>query len=182
LASADQNIRKAGFKFGNTHVLKYPGLIGYLGEQKYDIIHLSRENRIEQYISMCLAFANDSWRSDSGPWKTRTLTVDLDHMDDYLGRFERHDRLIKEYFANFNRLELSYEALLTRGFSRVLEFLGLPPAELSSPFKRQGGGRLAETILNYDEVARRLRGGPYEVCLTEGANRSRLDHWGGTPP
>lgn len=162
LGAASKNDVALGFKFGNTHIIKYPGLRPYLLARKFRVIHLTRLNRIEQYVSMRLAFENNSWRSDSGLWHIRTLTIELAHMDEFLSRFELHDRIIKKYFEQFDRLNVTFEELLQGGVSRVLEFLGLPYAELESPFKRQGGSPLRDVIRNYDEVIQHLRGTAYE--------------------
>ena len=159
---ADKTDVALGFKFGNTHIIKYPNLRPYLLAQKFRVIHLTRLNRIEQYVYMRLAFENNSWRSDDGPWHIHTLTIELDHMDEFLNRFELHDRIIKKYFESFDTLNVTFEGLLQGGMPRVLEFLDLPYAELVSPFKRQGGSPLRDVVRNYDELIRHLRGTPYE--------------------
>ena len=157
--SADKHA--SGFKFGNMHILKHPEVWGFLREFEYRVIHLSRRNRLDQYISMRLAHLNEFWRSDHGDFHIRSFLVDFEHMDYYLGLIEEHDRLIGEYAAGFPINRIAYEDLIRpSGYFPALDFLELERLQLHSPFVKQRSGTQKDALLNFNEVVAHYRGTP----------------------
>jgi hypothetical protein len=165
--SAD-HLTASGFKLGNMHIIEYPEARNILFDRNYSAIHLTRENRVDQYISMVLAMQNDSWRSDAGDYTTQEFEADPAHMEKFLGLMESHDVVIGEFLEGLQVLRMSYEELLRDGCGRALDFLGLRHVPLTSPFKRQratNGQRQA--ILNYDQMALHFAGTRFAPHFTE---------------
>ena len=157
--SADK--QASGFKFGNVHILKHPEVWDIMREFEYRVIHLSRRNRVDQYISMRLAQLNESWRSDQGNFNIQSFLADFEHMDFYLRLIEEHDRLIGEYVTGFPMERIAYEELVKPdGYFPALDFLGLERMSLHCPISKQRSGSQKEALLNFDEVAAYYKGTP----------------------
>ena len=159
------NRHVSGFKFGNMHILKHPEVKDVMNEYEYRVIHLSRRNRVDQYISMRLAQLNELWRSDQGVFRVQSFTADFEHMDYYLKLIEEHDRLISEYICGFPTKKIDYEDLVgSNGYFPVLDFLELERMKLQSPFLKQRSGSQRDALLNFDEVLAHYKGTPtYEL-------------------
>lgn len=151
VAQADHAV--VGFKFGNTHLFRHAPLVEHLQVEGYGAIHLSRRNRLSQYVSMRLAHINDAWRSDYGVWSENRVTVDLEHLETFLNRFEDHDRRISDLLSDFPVHRIWYEDLVQpSGYLSALKFLGLSREPLVSRFHKQGQLALDEAITNLHAV------------------------------
>ena len=156
----------SGFKFGNMHILKHPEVWDIMREFEYRVIHLSRRNRVDQYISMRLAQLNESWRSDQGKFRVQSFLANFEHMDFYLKLIEEHDRLIGEYVSGFLMERMTYEELAKPdGYLPALDFLGLKRMPLHCPFSKQRSGSQRDALLNFDEVVTYYKGTPVHEYL-----------------
>lgn len=147
-------ISASGFKLGNMHAIEFPEVRKILEKYKYKAIHLTRENRVDQYISMVLAMKNNMWRCDAGDYRIHDFLADASHMEKFLGLMEEHDELIRDFIGDLPVLDLSYESLVKEdGYYPVLDFLGLERQPLVSEFKRQrSNSSQRKAILNYDDM------------------------------
>ena len=164
--SAD--VQVSGFKYGNANVTDGPKITDLFREYGYSAVHLTRQNRLDQYISMKLAMQNNSWRSDAGAYEAVSFVADPEHIERYIGLFEEHDKLILEEISDLPKMRLTYEQLIEPGgHNAVLDFLGLHRRSLVSRFIKQRSGTQRDAILNYDEMRERFCGTHTEEFFTD---------------
>lgn len=148
----------AGFKLPLVSFAPPPGIFEVLSDRGYKLVHLYRENRLDQYISLQLAIASAAWRSTDGPYVKDAVELPPDATLANVAAFENADAKIEDMTKAFPRIALSYEQLTgSEGMAAVCEFLGLPPAVMSATISRQRQRSQRESIANYEEVANALR-------------------------
>lgn len=148
----------AGFKLPLVSFAPPAGIFDVLAERNYKLIHLYRENKLDQYLSLQLATANAAWKSTDGPYSKDTVEISPELALANIVAFENADAQIEEMTGAFPQLSLSYEQLIgSDGMTAVCEFLGLPPAAMSANISRQRQRSQRETIANYAEVAASLQ-------------------------
>jgi hypothetical protein len=158
----------SGFKFGHLHIRGHPEVRAILRDKQYRVIHLTRQNRVDQYISMKLAMINNAWRSDYGSWTQCSFRADPADMQEKFKIMEDDDAFIAEFTEGLPTIKLTYEELIKPlGYYPVLDFLGLSRRELHSPFERQRTGTQRDAMENYDDIAAHFAGTPMGRHFTE---------------
>lgn len=150
--------KAAGFKMPWLSFETFPETWGTLRRLDYRLIHLTRDNKLDQFISTKLAIANSAWRSDFGDYKIRTIVIDRHEMEAAINHWSFQDAMLAQAVRSFPHIHMTYEELVLNGGSLALNFLGLRPYELKSPFKKQRSGRQIEIVENYGELKRQLFG------------------------
>jgi len=162
-------VRASGFKLGNLHIIKFPEIREAMIRFNYRAIHLTRRNRVNQYISMSLAMRNNCWRSDMGDYTVHRFEVDVSHMEHYMNLMEEHDRIIEKFLDGIPVMKLAYEDLIQPGGADgVMAYLNLDKVPLASRFRKQrkeGGQR--EAIANYDDVIKHFERSPFAVHFSK---------------
>ncbi|WP_118828429.1 sulfotransferase [Salinibacter ruber] len=149
-------------------------LWAYLKEEtNIAIIHLTRENMLNQKVSAELAKKSGHWGagatggmddSDANP----TVSLDPKHCREDFEANRRMRRQIEERFSDHRFLSLTYEQLVNNYRSilrRVQEFLDVPTHRLSTETEKQRKRPLADVIDNYDALRSELEGTPWARFL-----------------
>ncbi|WP_417310871.1 hypothetical protein [Devosia sp.] len=155
--------RASGFKLPLVALQHYPHLLETARAERYRIIQLSRENLVDQYISLKLATINGAWRSDAGSYRVRRFRIEPAEMTTQLLRWTEQNLKLAQAIDGIPSIHLTYEDLLTgSGILQAMAFLGLPAASLTSRFQRQRQGRQRDIIENFDQVKYAFRGTAWE--------------------
>ena len=124
------------------------------------VIVLYRENLLETYVSLQIAFKTDVWYSEKDSRHCTTIELDFDEYKQYVVTERERWKNTLSSLRDKNRVHfLSYEELTAdkdRSLSSVLTFFNLPPCETVAYSKRQNPFGLAKTISNFEEVKERL--------------------------
>ncbi len=161
-----------GFSFMAHHAQEYPTVLPYLQRTEVKLLHVIRRNVLKILASRLTAAA----RSDASPGRPaapRRIRLPLADLPEHLAQIQRdgeHWTPLLEQSPCY--LRLGYESLLVdrEGESRrIMEFLGLPYTELTTPLAKLNPENLERVIENYTEVRERLRGTAFEWCLESGA-------------
>lgn len=149
-------------------------LSGLYGEG-WRIVHLERRNLLRIALSWVAnqqtGVVHRTFR-DSGH-SPRARHVPPDMLLRQLARVSNDVAVEQAALSNLPHLRLSYEDDLleqdTRqdAMNRVFEYLGLPPAPVSTRYVRLTGDRLEDLIENYEEIAAALKGTPYAQFLAQ---------------
>ena len=155
-----EEARASGFK------IKYEELVlpGYaeirralVEDESLRIIHLTRGNRLARLASRLLA-ANTGVRLVLDPAKRPTIQpfrIDPDFCRVDFELMEAREKEFREAFSEHPILEVTYESLLDNGVSTlgtVQRFLGVTPAELSTPSLKIAPDNVQEMIENYVDL------------------------------
>ena len=145
----------------------------YAAARRVHIVHLIRQNKLELVISTKIGYARNLLHAlpeDEVP--KATIRVDVKELARLLDRELTKERNARRLLAPLPvpKLELSYESLMANTeteYRRVLEFLGVHPIDHKPEWRMRKmiDSSLSETIENYDEVARALRGTPHARFL-----------------
>lgn len=150
--------KAAGFKMPWLSFETFPETWDVLRRLNYRLIHLTRDNKLDQFISAKLAIANSAWRSDVGDYKVKSIAIQPSEMEVAIKHWSFQDAMLAQAVRSFPYMHMTYEELVLVGASAALDFLGLNPCELDSPFKKQRSGRQSEVIENYDALKRQFAG------------------------
>lgn len=151
--------RAVGFKLPWMSLLDHPEIWEVLERCGYKLIVLTRENLLDQYISMILAQKNDAWRSDYGKIRIKQFVADFDDAERMFRSWSGQNEMLRRAMRSFPSIHVTYERLLDgSGIGAVLDFLDLPPVSLESRFKGQRSGSQSEIILNYGAMKAHFAG------------------------
>lgn len=157
-----------GFKMPWMAFEKYPVTWKVLDKLGYSLIYLTRENKLDQYISAHLASLNDVWRSDRGDYHRMTFRADLAEAKAWFSGMEFKEAMLEQAIRGFPHLCMTYESLTQpEGYLPVLDFLGLERLSLSSPYHKQRHGRQCDIIENYAEMKTAFADSPWMNCFVD---------------
>jgi LPS sulfotransferase NodH len=129
------------------------------------VIHLTRENMLESYVSLIQARFNGEWTKSAG---TSPVELDPGECITYFKSIEEARKSSIRYFASKPVLHVTYEDLVKekeQTLREVTEFLKVKNHPMHSVLQVQREGTLSERIMNYEEVARALTGTKWEPFL-----------------
>lgn len=154
-----------------------PWLLEFARAEGAPIIHLTRRNLLEVFVSGLLAAANKVWHTvDAADVKIRSAVVDIPKLLRFIDGMQREREVIEQWLDGHRPLvTLDYqemfdaEGLLARDRAdEIARAFGADPITQRRPsFVKQAPRDLPESIRNYDEVARALAGTPHAWMLTE---------------
>lgn len=151
-----------GFKLNYTEHI----LWDYMKSNDWHIIHLTRRNLLDRLISQKLAIQETKWNFKE---YTSTIEISASELHAY-----SDDSLIRQAKVNdfFNPHSIIYEDLIknpTKTVDSLLDFLGLPPQQLTSPMIKQRTGPQSQYISNYARLYSELVSSrsPYAKYLTD---------------
>jgi len=171
-----KSIQLVGFKIFYYHPLDADD--NWVWDRVYNdisipIIHLTRTNLLRTYLSRQIADKTHVWRDEKGnkAVDTEDKRVTLDP-DECKAEFIKTEKWVKEADAcivGHRVLQVTYEELTGDGqeacLNRIQEFLKVNPLKLSSGMNRQNAEDIEKLVLNYDELARSLKGTEWERFL-----------------
>lgn len=148
-------------------------VLSYLiNDKDIKIIHLIRENKLKQYLSLVRAVHTDAWAHKSSGSKQDWHPVQLEYRD-CLGFFRmaiEREKKFNQYFKDHPKIEVIYEDL-TLNFesetNRIQDFLDLPRQSLKHDMKKQRKKSVSASIANYVELKSRFIGSEWERYFDE---------------
>ena len=153
-----------GFRLMYGHLKRYPEILLYAKARRLKVIHLFRENLLDQVISGKLGRQSGRAHDIAGGDRTRDTSVRLDPEVTVAAiiQAERNirwaDRLVSA--TRLPSIRVAYETLLTQseGFGAVTEFLSLGPwtGEPESVLVKRQRRPHSESIENYEEIGAAL--------------------------
>lgn len=154
-----------GFKIALGSIERHPNVITSFSHLNYKIIRLSRENMLDQYISM-IASANGKWTSEAGKFKVTKVKGDPKESETYFHIWDAQNSALDRLARGFPSIHITYERIAT-DFPALLDFLELRPHVPESRFKRQRVGGQRDSLVNYDEMKDYFAGSPRVVDFVE---------------
>jgi len=149
----------SGCKFLNSHIGLYninEGLLNNLADS-VKIIHLYRNNLVDQYISLKLARKNNKWiwnKNRNGEYTPDMIEIDIDD----LGKFiSRHISIKNDYLQLFpSSYIVSYDDIVkdAQGVfeNGLFEYLDVDKQIVNFDTMKQNVRNKKDIIVNYDEV------------------------------
>jgi LPS sulfotransferase NodH len=163
----------AGFKLMYGHPDVHTGVLAYLGARRARVVHLVRQNALEQLVSWETSVARGQFRAHSGEHVTElTVHLDMATLPERLAgsqlRVERARKTLRRY--RLPSLEVTYEQLRQepgRELGRIAELLGVPPRSWtpSSSLIVMNARPWRSTVDNATDVDRRLAGTKFAWML-----------------
>ncbi|MEM9740217.1 MAG: hypothetical protein AAF829_10135 [Pseudomonadota bacterium] len=145
-----------------------PWLITMARNNKAPILHLTRKNYVESFVSGRLAEANQVWhaRSDEQA-KVKSAVINVRHLSGYITSIDREVSLIRDWIRGYPlALEFDYsdlvgaDGLVTQDIAqRLSKTLSVPPfADRAPAFIKQAPSKVADAIENLELVRQALAG------------------------
>jgi LPS sulfotransferase NodH len=145
----------------------------YLEEdKKLKIIHLTRKNKLKQYLSLVRAWQSDQWTSKSGNAGQQLQPVRIEYAD-CLGFFkmaagteEKFSVLFKDHAV----INIAYEDFcrdLHTELIRIQSFLNLPLKPLEADLTKQRVRSISSSIANYRELKNKFTKSEWEPYFDE---------------
>ena len=155
--SESRSTQVVGFKVFYNHLTpeEWNKLVAH---EDLKVIHLTRQNRLRTIISLEIAFKTGQWTKarKSGDPKEKRVTLDPLKLLKQLEEIEEGEAATRARFCDRQMLEFVYEELVQsphQAFEAISTYLGvdgIDPGKIR--LKRQNPERLAQLIVNYDEV------------------------------
>lgn len=146
-------VEVVGFRMMWEGMDRWPDVWAMLEGLDIWLIHVTRENRLDSFISFKLATINDSFTSAYGQWRQHSFVADHHEALEWFETTLDRDEKIRDLASKHGRprLELEYGEICT-GPAKALDFLGQRPTPLKSAYSKQGSGSQAGAIANYEEL------------------------------
>jgi LPS sulfotransferase NodH len=141
-------------------------------DRKLKILHLKRENRLKQYLSLCRAWRSNEWichTSKKLP-SHKSIRIDSQNCLRYFNKMDQWEKNYHEIFKDNDTLEISYEKLQKAPRSQlkmIQAFLDIPIRKLNSPLQKQRGEPISIAIENYEELKHKFKGTCYEHFFSD---------------
>lgn len=133
------------------------------------VLHLKRKNLLRVLVSRKIAEARGLWSSEHGrserSREAKGVFVRADEIRRVFDQTREWERWGDARFAQHSIHNLYYEDLgrdPDATLEPVLEWFDLPPAQLSTDFRRQNPEPLGRLIVNFDELRTQFRGDPLQ--------------------
>lgn len=157
-----RSVIAVGFRFFYWHAELYPSVLRYLLDQSdIRIIHLKRQNMLENLVSLKIALETNIWISLKQKTEPRVkLKISHHECVEYFTYTEKSWETYDKVFSGFSIIDVFYEDLCKNQqeeLKRILSFLGVSYRRLTCPLKKQNTRRLRDVILNYDELKTQFR-------------------------
>jgi LPS sulfotransferase NodH len=124
-------------------------------DKELRVIHLIRENKLEQYVSEVSAWKKREWTTKKGPDNKEKIKLDLSAFEAYIAQQKSQQEQSLKDFEDNRRISLSYEELRhepQQVLSEVQSFLGVTPRKLFTVMEKQAAYSLADLLENAEEV------------------------------
>jgi hypothetical protein len=160
--------RAIGFKLPFNSIRTHPGAVRVLEGDDLRIVRLRRLNLLALFASRRLLATTRVSRSTRGDYGDTTVTLDPNQCLAVFRRTEEHERYLDGLAEGKPVFDITYEDLAAgRDLDDLQCFLEVEPVTLQSRFKRLRSRPLSETIENWPEVEKALRGSRYERFLED---------------
>jgi len=155
--SLDKNV---GFKLLYPHMQKIPSVVKYIKQRNIKCIHLFREKKLKQAVSLQKKKVNK--------WSGK-FNVNINSLKNRVEKLNEQEKWIEDTFENHPCIRLSYENITNDEYISVLpnniqkdifNFLDIKE-NLDIPLKvftkRNAPSRLKDRLKNYDEVMKNFK-------------------------
>ena len=132
------------------------------------IIHLVREDKLATLISAKLARKTQQWQE--GSYGGQSIGLPVDWVRSQFEWLEAWEDWVATTIPPSQVIQTTYESLVadtSAETNRVFEFLGVPPAQVTSPLKKQLRRPKLEVVENYRELSKAFRGTRYAPMFAE---------------
>lgn len=156
-------------------LVERPTLLQEAISRKVPILHLTRRNSVQTFVSGRLAEANRVWHARAEQSiDVKSTVVNIRAMSNYIVNTEREVELMEEWTRKYARLgQFDYAEMFdAEGHidpaiaQTIADTLQVGPFEDRAPrFIKQAPSQLTEAVENYDLVERALSGTPYQWML-----------------
>jgi LPS sulfotransferase NodH len=173
--SDDDEILAVGFKLFYTQA-REPGARSawrYLADRTdLCIIHLTRDNALDAFVSLCEAQASGRWHVESAetPPVAASIRIDPAKCLEFLDSLYAYREWVRQAFQAHELLEVSYERHLVADFNttvrEVQTFLGVPALPLPALLRKQGTRPIEARVSNCAEIANLLRNTIHARAMT----------------
>jgi hypothetical protein len=141
-----------------------------IGNEDIRVIHLSRANLLESWLSLRIASITREWvwYADSAGKRTvlPPLTLDPTECETYCNQVLAHRQWATESFRNHPTLDIEYEADIIHRFQDTMDgihdFLGVARRPARQILEKQAKRKPREQILNYKDFEEHFRHTLYE--------------------
>jgi hypothetical protein len=160
--------RKAvGMKLPWDAFFKFPQLFDLMRVYDFSVIRITRENLLDQYLSMRLAQQSGDWSSRGDGYGVHPFPVDPSQAEAKMMEFRLVNRLFKEATVSFPSTSVTYEEVAAgEGLDRIFTLLGVDPMPLKSELRKQRKGSQAEIVSNFEELRQAFHGTQWSEYLT----------------
>jgi len=119
------------------------------------IIHLTRVNQLDSYVSFQLALRQDLWIKQKYVSMNK-FDVDREDLDAWFSRGKEYEAYYQSLFSGHRLLEIKYEDLVANyadTMCSVLGFLDQDQAAVERPsLSKQNAKKIQDIVSNYDEL------------------------------
>lgn len=152
-----------------------PRVLAQAKEQKRPILHLTRRNTLQSFVSGRLAEANKVWHARPGNEIGVTSTViNIRQLSNFIVTMQREMDLVERWTRNYPHLEkfdyadaFDADGLLDAALAdRLASLFGVAPFSDRAPvFVKQAPARMEDAVENYDLVRQALVGTDHKWML-----------------
>ncbi|MFT7463849.1 MAG: LPS sulfotransferase NodH [Pseudohongiellaceae bacterium] len=134
-------------------------------DQDLRLIHITRANKLEMFLSLRQAGLSKAWNSKAGSYSPDQIHLDGEECERFFSTTASREDTYTEFFRDHSVMSVSYGDL-TRDtepcLARVQQFLNLRHSSLASPLEKQGRRAMVDVIANYGELKMRFSGTRWE--------------------
>lgn len=158
----------SGFKLPMNSLRAYPHAAALLAaDTDIRVVRLSRTNRLEQIVSRRLMARSGVAHSIHGEYGEIRVRIDPASCIRALETIEAEEAELDEIAEGHPTFRIAYEEIGSeRRLTALQEFLGVPPARLSSWFTRLQRRPLPEVIENWSELEASLRAAGFSALVS----------------
>lgn len=128
------------------------------GDKSIKVIHLVRENKLEQFVSYKRAWRDLEWSANRKKDNDNAkIAIDRQEYQGFVEENERHKKAALEMFAEHEMINLTYEQLTDSNESsleNVQRFLDVPVKTLFTALEKQSDKSLKDVVENWVEVSK----------------------------
>lgn len=176
----EESVAASGGKvYGFKHILSHSdaGRRYIIENSTIDVVVLSRENLLSQFVSRQKAMSTGAWTSLHSKQSKQTSKVVFrlwEFLDFCYGNDMPIDDLLREAGSNRRILHVTYENLFNgNAVAKILRFLDLPVVDVAGKFEKQSKSDPYETFEN--PVAARISYTAWRLLMPRGiAGRARI--------
>lgn len=156
-------------------LVERPTLLAKVISRKVPIVHLTRRNAVQSFVSGRLAEANKVWHAtDAGRIEVRSTVVNVRQLSNYIVNTEREISLIEEWMRKYGHLTVfDYDEMFdaeglvdVRIVDAIARTLDVPAFTDRAPtFIKQAPASVEDSIENFDLIKKALIGTDYAWML-----------------
>jgi LPS sulfotransferase NodH len=170
-----RTLKAVGFKLFYDHARDSAGALRawehLVGDRSVRIVHVSRWNLMEAWLSYQVARQTGVWVRAAGEASARPrvepIVIRPAECREFFEFVAERRGWVREAFREHATIEVEYERDLVRAFgptlARVASFLGVRRFRIAPPIERQRQGPARGQIANFEELCDHFRGTPHEA-------------------